>query len=132
MDFAETKELCNTDTIEETIALQKKRSRRVSFAENTEVHVFDRDEDYETPSNSRPTSDSAELDGRNDVVGFLKNLRGSNEGNEEEGDGTEAGTDAEGQRKSFLRPTESPSPGSTVGSATSNDGLFLFLSLKQV
>ncbi|KAF7096982.1 hypothetical protein CFC21_098856 [Triticum aestivum] len=43
-------------TEEETMA--RKRSRRVSFADTTAVHVFDRDEDFETPPDERPASPS--------------------------------------------------------------------------
>ncbi|XP_047084621.1 uncharacterized protein LOC124695847 isoform X2 [Lolium rigidum] len=41
---------------DETIA--RKRSRRVSFADTTAVHVFQRDEDFETPPEERPASPS--------------------------------------------------------------------------
>lgn len=43
-------------TEDETMA--RKRSRRVSFADTTAVHVFDRDEDFETPPDERPASPS--------------------------------------------------------------------------
>ncbi|XP_044956116.1 uncharacterized protein LOC123407123 isoform X3 [Hordeum vulgare subsp. vulgare] len=43
-------------TEDETLA--RKRSRRVSFADTTAVHVFDRDEDFETPPDERPSSPS--------------------------------------------------------------------------
>uniref|UniRef100_A0ACD5WTD0 Uncharacterized protein n=1 Tax=Avena sativa TaxID=4498 RepID=A0ACD5WTD0_AVESA len=43
-------------TEDETVA--RKRSRRVSFADTTAVHVFDRDEDFETPPEERPSSPS--------------------------------------------------------------------------
>ncbi|KAM0892589.1 hypothetical protein ACQ4PT_025647 [Festuca glaucescens] len=43
-------------TEDETIA--RKRSRRVSFADTTAVHVFERDEDFETPPEERPASPS--------------------------------------------------------------------------
>ncbi|XP_047081952.1 uncharacterized protein LOC124692594 [Lolium rigidum] len=43
-------------TEDETIA--RKRSRRVSFADTTAVHVFQRDEDFETPPEERPASPS--------------------------------------------------------------------------
>jgi hypothetical protein len=43
-------------TEDETIA--RKRSRRVSFADTTAVHVFPRDEDFETPPEERPASPS--------------------------------------------------------------------------
>ena len=43
-------------TEDETIA--RKRSRRVSFADTTAFHVFDRDEDFESPPEERPASPS--------------------------------------------------------------------------
>ncbi|XP_047084495.1 uncharacterized protein LOC124695710 isoform X2 [Lolium rigidum] len=43
-------------TEDETLA--RKRSRRVSFADTTAVHVFQRDEDFETPPEERPASPS--------------------------------------------------------------------------
>ncbi|KAK6919194.1 hypothetical protein RJ641_015098 [Dillenia turbinata] len=105
---------CNTETEDGTIALQKKRSRRVSFAEITSVHVFDRDdEDLETPlddSNKPPLQDpdgDDDDDINRDTLGF-----GDNSDDDDHPD----------VRNSFLRPIESPSPGgSTFGSATSND-----------
>ncbi|XP_061337135.1 uncharacterized protein LOC133284162 [Gastrolobium bilobum] len=54
----------NTETEDETIALKRKRARRVSFADNeiTSVHVFRRDD---TSSSSSPSDDDGEVvDGR--------------------------------------------------------------------
>ncbi|KAL7185988.1 hypothetical protein ACSBR2_027858 [Camellia fascicularis] len=98
---------CNTETEEGSNAHQKKRSRRVSFAEMTSVRFFDRDDEFDTSSDPKPNSESAQ----------------SNEGladghNEEEEEDDDDELDA---ARSFLRPMESPSPGSTFGSATSND-----------
>ncbi|GFZ05384.1 hypothetical protein Acr_17g0009560 [Actinidia rufa] len=90
----------NTETEESTIALQKKRSRRVSFAEITSVHVFDRDDEYETPPDHSPRGDHSTQ-------------------NEEYSEGNDGEIDV---RRSFIGPMESPSPGSIIGSATSNDG----------
>ncbi|XP_059661289.1 uncharacterized protein LOC132307513 isoform X2 [Cornus florida] len=109
-------EHCNTETDEGTVAIQKKRSRRVSFAEITSVHVFDRDDDYETPPDSKPSSDEPELGQHNDELDFL-DFKDSSQNEEEDGDNGDEFDD----RRSFLRPMESPSPGSTIGSATSND-----------
>ncbi|CAK9167178.1 unnamed protein product [Ilex paraguariensis] len=109
----------NTETEEGTIARQKKRSRRVSFAEMTSVHIFDRDEEDETPQNPKPNSDDIappELEHSGDDLGFQQDPESSRD--EEEGD---EGQEEIFRRRAFLRPTESPSPGSTVGSATSND-----------
>ncbi|KAI8552217.1 hypothetical protein RHMOL_Rhmol06G0249000 [Rhododendron molle] len=108
---------CNTETEEGTVALQKKRSRRVSFAEITSVHVFDRDDEYETPPEPRPSSENE------DELGFLRFLADGEESsqNEEKVEGKEEDDELEDGRRSFFRPFESPSPGSTIGSATSND-----------
>ncbi|KAJ0051400.1 hypothetical protein Pint_01805 [Pistacia integerrima] len=109
----------NTETDEETIAVRKKRLRRVSFADReiTSVHIFNRDEDYEQESAAEPSS----ADEDNEVLGFFKDLAAdsddSREMSPEEGDDEEIAS-----TKSFLRPIESPSPGSSIiGSATSND-----------
>ncbi|CAA7023675.1 unnamed protein product [Microthlaspi erraticum] len=106
-------------TDEETVAQRRKRLRRVSFADReiTSVHIFKRDEDYETPPNtsaSKPQNgeqgDTSESDDK--VIRFFND--------DAEGDG-----DAEDEPivdKSFLRPRNSPSSGgSTVRSATSDD-----------
>ncbi|KAF2292482.1 hypothetical protein GH714_023488 [Hevea brasiliensis] len=118
---------CNTETDEETIAVRKKRSRRVSFADReiTSVHIFNRDEDYETPpdcSAKDPSSGNA-AEAENEVLGFFRDLADSDDSKEMSPTGDEDDEDdIVNARKSFLRPVESPSPGSTiVGSATSND-----------
>ncbi|PON87997.1 hypothetical protein TorRG33x02_161990 [Trema orientale] len=108
---------------EENLALRikKKRARRVSFADTeiTSVHIFNRDEDSETPPlSARPTSrnpNAAALDPENEVIGFFRDLA-----SESDDSGDDDGTlDA---RKPFFRPIGSPSPGSsTAGSVTSND-----------
>uniref|UniRef100_A0ACD6A8M9 Uncharacterized protein n=1 Tax=Avena sativa TaxID=4498 RepID=A0ACD6A8M9_AVESA len=96
-------------TEDETVA--RKRSRRVSFADTTAVHVFDRDEDFETPPEERPSSPSPSP-GRplaSDAA---------------EGDETEGEED-------FVRPPfgflgdvdlDSSSPASAAGSFSSFDG----------
>ncbi|KAJ9169903.1 hypothetical protein P3X46_018048 [Hevea brasiliensis] len=118
---------CNAETDEETIAVRKKRSRRVSFADReiTSVHIFNRDEDYETPpdcSAKDPSSGNA-AEAENEVLGFFRDLADSDDSKEMSPTGDEDDEDdIVNARKSFLRPVESPSPGSTiVGSATSND-----------
>ncbi|XVF31940.1 hypothetical protein REPUB_Repub17cG0038200 [Reevesia pubescens] len=107
---------CNTqETDEETIAFRKKRSRRVSFADReiTSVHIFNRDDDYETPPDSTPRSTSER---EKEALAVFKDLVDSDDDEDEEDEVLSA-------RNSFLRPIESPSPGgsSTIGSATSND-----------
>ncbi|KAJ7960221.1 Dentin sialoprotein [Quillaja saponaria] len=126
----------NTDTEEETIALRKKRSRRVSFADNeiTAVHFFKRDdEDSETPSESKTSSDSDGKQIHNDVLGFFSDLAGdddfllSSPSRNGGGDGYED-EDEDYVRKSFLNPVGSPSPGSSfAGSAVSTDDEANFL-----
>ncbi|WOG99038.1 hypothetical protein DCAR_0418385 [Daucus carota subsp. sativus] len=118
---------CNSETEEETIAVNKKRARRVSFAENTSVHIFDRDEETESPTDPLAIStdvNPTELGLFNDELGFRRNsidpkdiLRNDDE-EEEEDDDDDDDMDA---RPSFFRPMESPSSGSGFGSATSND-----------
>ncbi|XP_022989286.1 uncharacterized protein LOC111486405 [Cucurbita maxima] len=118
MASKEPEEAANT-TEEETLALKKKRARRVSFAdvEITSVHIFNRDEDYETPPEPQATPEAATPD--NEVLGFFRDLVDSDDSRESS---PNLDDDVLGQRKSFLRPLGSPSPGSiSAGSATSND-----------
>lgn len=131
MGSKDGEEQCNTETEEETVARQKKRSRRVSFAaEITSVHVFNRDDDDETPPESRPSSDlgTPQL-GLPDppLLPFLKDLGDTTD--DDDDNGIENGDEDVHHRKSFLRPFQSPSPGSTIGSATPSDGKFRFLFL---
>ncbi|KAL2458296.1 uncharacterized protein Fot_55773 [Forsythia ovata] len=98
-----------------TMALQKKRSRRVSFAEMTSVHFFDRDDEY----NETPRTDTAKPgDNLGNDLGFDRHLEDSKDS---EGGDDDDNDDEMVMQSSFLRPMESPSPGSTIGSATSND-----------
>ncbi|XP_034701874.1 uncharacterized protein LOC117926727 isoform X2 [Vitis riparia] len=127
MGSKDGEEQCNTETEEGTVARQKKRSRRVSFAaEITSVHVFNRDDECETPPESKPSSDcdTPQL-GLPDapVLRFLKDL-GDTTDDDDDDNGIENEDDDVHQRKSFLRPFQSPSPGSTIGSASSNDDNF--------
>ncbi|KAL5798158.1 hypothetical protein ACOSQ2_002978 [Xanthoceras sorbifolium] len=122
----------NTETEEETIALRKKRARRVSFADReiTSVHIFNRDEDYETPPQSSSRRRSFEVEVEEDVgevVRFFGDLAADSDDfkemspGEDDDDGDD--DDESASRKPFLRPRESPSPGSSTigGSATSID-----------
>ncbi|CAH2052512.1 unnamed protein product [Thlaspi arvense] len=104
-------------TDEETIAQRRKRLRRVSFADReiTSVHIFKRDEDYETPSASKPQNgehaDTSESEDK--VIRFFGELADSEDGD---------GEDEPVVEKLFLRPRNSPSSGgSTIGSAASDD-----------
>lgn len=125
MASKDPEETANTATEEESLAFKKKRARRVSFAdcEITSVHIFNRDEDYETPPEPQTTPEAALPD--NEVLGFFRDLADSDDSRESS---PNLDDDVLGQRKSFLRPLGSPSPGSiSAGSATSNDGtLFCF------
>ncbi|GKV41233.1 hypothetical protein SLEP1_g48799 [Rubroshorea leprosula] len=117
MASKDPEDACNTvETDEETIALRKKRSRRVSFADReiTSVHIFNRDDDYETPPDSTPRSSSEQ---EQQILGLFKDLPDSDDSDDGDHEDLLVG------RKSFLRPIESPSPGgsSINGSATSND-----------
>lgn len=120
-------------TEEETIAQRRKRLRRVSFADReiTSIHIFKRDEDYETPPNSSASkplngeqADTSESEDK--VIRFFGELANSED---TEGDGD--GEDEAVVDKLFLRPKGSPSSGgSTIGSATrSDDGTLPFLLL---
>lgn len=104
---------------EETIA--RKKSRRVSFADITAVHVFDRDEDYETPPESTQGSSGGGAD--KETVGLSD--KGDSSASLHAGDGEQNGDDdeeEEGDQELFVRDMDSSSPGSAVGSMTSNDG----------
>lgn len=110
-------EQSNTKTEEGTTVFHKKRSRRVSFAENTSVHIFDRDEEFETPPDVEPPSSPFEKLGfserDDDPKQFFRN---------EEEDDEDDDMDELGPRSPFLRVVGSPSSGgSTIGSATFND-----------
>lgn len=112
-------------TDEESIAQRRKRLRRVSFADReiTSVHIFNRDEDYETPPNSSASkprnceqADTSESEDK--VIRFFGEL---SDREDTEGDG-DAEEDEVIVEKSFLRPKNSPSSGgSTIGSARSDD-----------
>lgn len=117
----------NSNTDEETIALRKKRSRRVSFADReiTSVHIFNRDDEYETPPDP-PSTKSPTSDTDDEVRAFFGDLADSDDSKEIS---SPTGADDDdndysiNSRKSFFRPVESPSPGgsSIVGSASCND-----------
>ncbi|XP_020241204.1 uncharacterized protein LOC109819681 isoform X2 [Asparagus officinalis] len=105
------------DADEFTIA--RKRSRRVSFAETTAVHVFDRDEDFETPPETKSEGwnvGSGELGLGGDQFQFgSDDSRGSAREDEDEDE------DDDGEQERFIRDMDSSSPGSGFGSVTSND-----------
>ncbi|XP_010542040.1 PREDICTED: uncharacterized protein LOC104815372 [Tarenaya hassleriana] len=125
-------------TDEETVALRRKRLRRVSFADReiTSVHIFNRDEDYETPPNSsaskqRNGEQVGEEESEDKVIRFFGELADGDDSREllcsPDGEG-DADADADDEvvvGKLFLRPKGSPSSGgSTVGSATTDDENF--------
>lgn len=115
-------------TEEETIAQRQKRLRRVSFADReiTSIHIFKRDEDYETPPNSSASkpqngeqADTSESEDK--VIRFFGEFANS-EDTEGDGDGDGDGEDEAVVEKLFLRPKGSPSSGGrTIGSATRSD-----------
>ncbi|XP_058112810.1 uncharacterized protein LOC131255899 isoform X2 [Magnolia sinica] len=112
--------------------IEPKRSRRVSFAADiTSVHVFDRDEDFDSPPDSKSRSElakSAQKQSREGDCtpdgGDLKEPSSRRDG--DDGDGHDHGhyddgDDDEDVREPFVRNMDFSSPGSTVGSAESND-----------
>ncbi|KAL2246015.1 UNVERIFIED_CONTAM: hypothetical protein Sindi_2869700 [Sesamum indicum] len=106
----------------DTIARQKKRARRVSFAEMTSVHFFDRDEEL----NETPSTGTAKIgdDSAGELGSGGESERSKGFGGEDDGDDN-VDDEMMQMRSSFLRPVGSPSPGgSTFGSASSNDGKF--------
>ncbi|XP_073002387.1 uncharacterized protein [Typha latifolia] len=102
---------------DETIA--RKRSRRVSFAETTAVHVFDRDEEFETPPESRPGSGGESLAGFHGELSDSDDSRGPVREEEVAEEDEEEDEDFEQVR--FIKDMDSSSPGSVAGSVTSND-----------
>jgi hypothetical protein len=104
----------------------------VSFADReiTSVHIFNRDDEYETPPDP-PSTKSPISDTDDEVRAFFGDLADSDDSKEIS---SPTGADDDdndysiNSRKSFFRPVESPSPGgsSIVGSASCNDGLFYF------
>lgn len=123
----DSKEETNADSNRRVMAAEnsdtvaKKRVRRVSFAaEMTSVHFFDRDEEY----NETPMVGTAKiLDDSPAGLGFGRlSERVKEFGGEDDGDDNIDDEEME-MRRLFLRPIGSPSPGgSTLGSASSNDG----------
>lgn len=102
---------------DDTVALRKKRARRVSFADNeiTSVHVFRRDDDDDsTSSPSEPPSSSDPS-----ILGFFRDLASDSDDDEQ----PKLEDEAEAAANSFLRPVGSPSPG---GSITADCELYFF------
>ncbi|CAL5053677.1 unnamed protein product [Urochloa decumbens] len=87
--------------------LARRRSRRVSFADITAVHVFDRDEDFETPP-----------DGGEPGSASPSPSPGRSSAEREDGDDTE---DFHCPPVIFLPHIDSSSPGSAAGSIASAD-----------
>lgn len=84
----------------------RRRSRRVSFADTTAVHVFDRDEDFETPPEGGEP-------------GSAPPSPGTSSAERKDGDDTEEGFLGQ---VIFLPDMESSSPGSAAGSIASTVG----------
>ncbi|XP_020678447.1 uncharacterized protein LOC110096713 isoform X2 [Dendrobium catenatum] len=103
--------------LEEDTCTRRKKSRRVSFAETT-VHVFKRDDESESPANSTPAP--SEGFGHSDSEGTV-GFRGLQSQGD---DSVESAPDDEGKngaRFRFVRDIDLSSPGSAVGSVTSNE-----------
>ncbi|KAL3849111.1 hypothetical protein ACJIZ3_010993 [Penstemon smallii] len=83
-----------------TMAMQKKRARRVSFAENTSIRFFEVDDD----SKESPSTDTAKFGDHSVNQSELKDFEGEDDEDDE---------DVMEMRRSFLRPIGSPSPGSS-------------------
>lgn len=105
----------NTKTEEGLTAFHKKRSRRVSFAENTSIHIFVRDEEIETPPDPQPPTPPS------DDQRFNSDSRQDEDDDDDDGD-----LDDSAPRLPFFRVLASPSSGGSTVSATSNDGKFFF------
>ncbi|KAF9594834.1 hypothetical protein IFM89_034817 [Coptis chinensis] len=99
-------ELCNTGPDDETLIREKKRSRRVSFAENTSVHVFDRD-DESSDNNTSTTKSPIQL----------QLLLPQSNNNEDD----DVSDEEQGPHPFFIENYSSPGSSSALGSATSND-----------
>jgi hypothetical protein len=104
----------NTETEEETIAFNRKRARRVSFADNeiTSVHIFRPDDDHSSSSSDVPA----------ETLGLFRELAGDSD--DDETDRRRISTDeAVDLRNSFLQPIGSPSPGgSSINADDDTDG----------
>lgn len=133
MESKDLEDLCNTTGPEdETLANLRKRSRRVSFADNiTTFHVFDRDEEFETPPDEKPSSEGENVEPavRSEMPRFRGDSTDSDDSkelmrneDEEVDDGDE---EEEEGRELFVRNVDFLSPGSVAGSTTSNEGEFL-------
>lgn len=107
----------------------KKRSRRVSFADNiTTFHVFDRDDEFETPPDGKPSSENENVESA--VGSETPGLRGDSAESDDskeltQNENDEEDDDDEEGRELFVRNMDfSSSPGSVAGSVTSNEGEF--------
>ncbi|XP_057792894.1 uncharacterized protein LOC131009519 isoform X2 [Salvia miltiorrhiza] len=103
----------------DTVAVNKKRARRVSFAEMTSIHFFDRDEEFNETSQVE-TAKMADDSPAEFRFGGLSELSKEFGGDDDGGDNLD--DEIMEMQRSFLRPIGSPSSGgSTMGSASSND-----------
>ncbi|KAM0985395.1 hypothetical protein FF1_012760 [Malus domestica] len=114
---------CNSKTEPETIALRikQKHSRRVSFADTeiTSVHIFNCDEEYDTPLNVKPqpSSQNDVAHAKKSVIGVFRDLGGDSD-DFRDSDDYDQNDDG---RKSFFRPNGLPFTGNNIpGSTTSN------------
>jgi len=101
----------NTETEDETIAFNRKRARRVSFADNeiTSVHIFRPDDDHSSSSSDIPA----------DTLGLFREIGGDSDDDEVERrqNPTDDSAEVVDHRNSFLQPIGSPSPGGSSNNA---------------
>ncbi|CAH9072870.1 unnamed protein product [Cuscuta epithymum] len=103
------------------VTMQKKKARRVSFAETASVRFFDRDEEEIPPESISEVGERNGFEVNELNFHQLDNLKTCDNGEA----GNASGDDEEGEttmRTSSLMPMESSSP--TFGSATSNNDHF--------
>ncbi|XP_057753335.1 uncharacterized protein LOC130972989 isoform X3 [Arachis stenosperma] len=115
----------NTETEDETVALRRKKLRRVSFADNeiTSVHIFRPDDSSssDTPPGSVPSSSPSPSP---EVVGFFQDLAGDSDEDDEldlKESSSPPNREAADLNHSFLRPLGSPSPSSSSAAPSTDD-----------
>ncbi|KAL1560934.1 hypothetical protein AAHA92_11088 [Salvia divinorum] len=103
----------------DTVTLNKKRARRVSFAEMTSVHIFDRVGEFNETSQVEIAKIADDSPAELRLRGLQK--RGKVFGGEDDV-GDRLKDEIMEMQRSFLQPIRSPSSGgSMMGSASSND-----------
>ncbi|CAA7407808.1 unnamed protein product [Spirodela intermedia] len=126
-DFTRSAEAGEGDTI-----FARKRLRRVSFADTTAIHFFDRDEDVETPPDAKVGAEGSSQSGLgNEPLGFQGDGTDSEDTRSsprrlEDGDDDDDEDGGDEHELFVRRYADSSSPCSTAGSVSSNDGDNLF------